>query len=364
MSGHGAHIRTRHGRFAAIRRRCATAVMTALTLGGLTTIGDIAPAQAAEQAVVVMYHRFGETEYPSTNIRLEQFDAHLAELTSGKYTVLPLPEIVAALKAGKSLPDRTVGISIDDAYASVYDVAWPRLKKAGLPFTVFVSTEPVDRKLRGLMTWDQIRELKAAGVTIGHHGTTHAHMSGADKDKNLAEFTKADERFKAELGAVPELFAFPYGEASKELEGMAQDRGFAAAFGQHSGVVHPSLGYFYLPRFALNETFGGIDRFKLAVNALAMPVTDITPADELITPNDPNPPAMGFTLIQPGPKGLDRLACFASHEGRARLENLGNVRIEVRVTQPFPSGRGRINCTLPGPDGRWYWLGRQFFIKK
>ena len=129
---------------------------------------------------------------------------------------------------------------------------------------------------------------------------------------------------------MPELFAFPYGEASKELEGMAQDRGFAAAFGQHSGVVHPSLGYFYLPRFALNETFGGIDRFKLAVNALAMPVTDITPADELITPNDPNPPAMGFTLIQPGPKGLDRLACFASHEGRARLENLGNVRIGAR----------------------------------
>ena len=210
MSGHGAHIRTRHGRFAAIRRRCATAVMTALTLGGLTTIGDIAPAQAAEQAVVVMYHRFGETEYPSTNIRLEQFDAHLAELTSGKYTVLPLPEIVAALKAGKSLPDRTVGISIDDAYASVYDVAWPRLKKAGLPFTVFVSTEPVDRKLRGLMTWDQIRELKAAGIAVselrevGRFGVEELYASGISAAE-LREGGYALQQLKEKVGLKTRL---------------------------------------------------------------------------------------------------------------------------------------------------------------
>ncbi|MEQ8805163.1 MAG: chitin deacetylase, partial [Rhodospirillales bacterium] len=134
-------------------------------------------------------------------------------------------------------------------------------------------------------------------------------------------------------------------------------------FGQHSGVAHPSLGYFYLPRFAMNETFGGIGRFRLAINALAMPVTDLTPADQLVTGAN-NPPAMGFTLVPPAPQGIDRLTCFASHEGRARLERLGEVRVEVRVNQPFPAGRGRINCTVPGPDGRWYWLGRQFFITK
>ncbi|MAN79786.1 MAG: chitin deacetylase [Magnetovibrio sp.] len=342
------------------RRRGRWPWAAALMLGLLAIWPDV--ARAADQAVVIMYHRFNEQDYPTTNIRLEQFDEHLAELTSGKYTVMSLPDIVDAMKAGRPLPDRTVGISVDDAYASVYEHAWPRLKKAGLPFTLFVSTEAVDRKLAGLMTWDQIREIRDQGVTIGHHTVSHAHMAGAAEGRNLAEFTGANKRFEAELGSVPKLFAYPYGEASLELEAMARDQGFEAAFGQHSGVMHPSLGYYYLPRFAMNEAFGGIGRFRLAVNALALPVTDLTPADQLITDN--NPPAMGFTLVPPAPKGIDRLACFASHEGRARLERLGELRVEVRVGQPFPAGRGRINCTVPGPDGRWYWLGRQFYITK
>ena len=77
-------------------------------------------------AAVIMYHRFGEALYPSTNIRLEQFEAHIAELTSGPYTVLPLPEIVAALAEGRALPERSVGISIDDAFLSIYREAWWR----------------------------------------------------------------------------------------------------------------------------------------------------------------------------------------------------------------------------------------------
>ncbi len=319
-----------------------------------------AGARAADHAVIIMYHRFGESDFPSTNIRLKQFESHLAELTDGGYRVLPLPEIVRALKEGTPLPDRTVGISVDDAYLSVYEEAWPRLKKAGFPFTLFVATGNVDRGVRGIMSWDQIREMRDGGVTIGHHTVNHSHMAAADPARNAREVDDATARYEAELGTRPTLFAYPYGEASAKVEALVKSRGFEAAFGQHSGVAHRSLGLFNLPRFALNENFGGIDRFRLAVNALALNVSDLTPADPLVARN--NPPAMGFTLVPPGPKGIDRLSCFASHEGRAQVENLGNVRIEVRVTKPFPQGRTRINCTLPGPDGRWFWLGRQFYV--
>src|SRR3546814_10430794 len=90
-----------------------------------------------------MYHRFGEHKAAATNITLQQFAAHIAELTSGRYSVLPLPEIVAALREGRPLPDRTVAITIDDAYLSVYREAWPMLKAAGLPFTLFAATDPL-----------------------------------------------------------------------------------------------------------------------------------------------------------------------------------------------------------------------------
>lgn len=336
-------------------------IVLCLLLGGTAAApGCLAAAEptAGSNAVVIMYHRFGESRYPSTNVTMEQFEAHLGELKSGGYRVLPLPDIIKALKRGHPLPERTVGISIDDAYLSVYTEAWPRLKAAGLPFTVFVATDPVDQRTPNFLTWSQIREMAEAGVTIGGHTGSHLHMPKASRQRNLDELARSKKRYREMLGQTPEIFAYPYGETSLMIQAMAKDSGFIAAFGQHSGAFDATTEMFDLPRFAMNENYAGMARFRLAVNALALPVTDITPADPFIDAN--NPPAMGFTMTR-DLKGLARLSCFTSHAGRARLERLGQRRIEVRVETPFPKGRTRMNCTLPGADNRWHWFGRQFY---
>src|SRR5690349_8660749 len=104
------------------------------------------PALAAEptSAVIFAYRHFGDDADPFGTIAVEPFEAHLSELRSGGYTVLPVLDIVAALRANTPLPERTVGITIDDASASVYTIAWPRLRAAGLPFTLFVSPDTVE----------------------------------------------------------------------------------------------------------------------------------------------------------------------------------------------------------------------------
>ena len=304
-----------------------------------------------------MYHRFGETGHPQTNIALEQFDAHLAELEKDKYTVLPIPEILARLKSGKPMPANAVGITIDDAFRSVYDVAYPRLKKRNLPFTLFVATRPVDRKLPDYMTWEQIRELRDAGVTIGSQTHSHLHMVRRGPADSRADVQAANERFAAELGATPKLLAYPYGEAGLETMALVRDLGFEFAFGQHSGVVHKSSDPLFLPRFAFNEVYGSVSRFRLVANTLPLPVSDISPRDPAITQN---PPAFGFTVSRTI-ADTDRLNCYHSKHGKVRLERLGTHRIEVRFPGAFDTGRSRLNCTLPGPDGRWRWFGRQFY---
>jgi len=316
-----------------------------------------APALAAESAVVLMYHRFGESDFPSTNIRLEQFEAHIAELKSGAYTVLPLPEVVAALTQGRELQDRTVAITIDDAYASIYTEAWPRLKAAGLPFTVFVTTDPVDRDFAGIMTWENIRELRDGGVTIGHHTASHLHMAASAKDRNAEDVGRASARFLTELGEVPTLFAYPYGEASDSVFDVVREEGFTAAFGQHSGASHHASDPLYMPRFALNENYGDLDRFRLVANSLPIPAADIVPADPTL---GVNPPLFGFTA-DAGIGSLAQLACYASGQGQARVEVLGQ-RVEVRLADAFAPGRARINCTMPAGGGRWRWFGMQFYV--
>jgi len=245
----------------ALKRTITVAGAVAAVFSGLAA----APAPAANaSAVVMMYHRFGESRYPSTSIRLEQFEAHLAEIASGGYTVKPLPEIVAAIRAGRDLPPKTIAITIDDAFLSVWTEAWPRLRRAKLPFTLFVATRPVDRHLLGFMSWDQIKQLAAAGVTIGSQTVSHPHMPLLSDQRNAAELSKANARFEEMLGKRPTLFAYPYGEYSLAVRRVTEQAGFTAGFGQHSGVLHRGADVFYLPRFAMNETHGNVKRFHLA----------------------------------------------------------------------------------------------------
>ena len=94
------------------------------------------PSAAQDSAAVLIYHRFGEPDYPATNIRLDQFDAHLEELKSGGYTMISLDGLANGLEGTTILADKTVVITIDDAFASFYTHAWPRLRDAGIPVAI------------------------------------------------------------------------------------------------------------------------------------------------------------------------------------------------------------------------------------
>jgi peptidoglycan/xylan/chitin deacetylase (PgdA/CDA1 family) len=321
-------------------------------------IGSIATARAADHATILMYHRFGEDKYPTTNVRIEQFEEHLEILASGEYSVWPLQDIISNLQAGKPVPDRTVAITIDDAYLSVYEVAMPRLKARGFHATLFVATRPVDRDLRNYMDWDQLREWQAAGFDIGSQTQTHPHMHRQSIEVNREELKVSNDRFLAELGIRPTLFAYPYGEYNLGVIDLVKAAGFEAAFGQNSGVAHGYDGFFELPRFAMNEQYGNRERLELAINGLPLKVGEIVPADVVLSEN---PPLYGFTLAS----DMDQerqLRCFNSKYGKLDVAIIGR-RAEIRMPGPLVGKRARVNCTMPGPEGRWRWFGRQFLTE-
>ena len=335
----------------------------ALLFGGLA-VGVAVPfaALGAEGgAVILMYHRFGEDRYPSTSIRLEQFEAHLTELKRKHYRVRPVAEIVADLRAGRPLAPYTVGITIDDAFASVHSEAWPRLKAAGLPFTLFVATEPIDRRYKDMASWDDLRKMIAGGgVTIGNHSVRHAHMATFSPAAVREELEQAAARLTPELGAKHTLLAYPYGEFGLATRNAAVGMGFQAAFGQHSGAIGAQSDPFALPRFPLNERYGSLERLKEILRALPLPVSNVKPAETLLTPAT-NPPRFGFSVAEDaGP--LKSLRCYLSGQGALTLEHPAPRRVEALLPNPLPPGRSRINCTLPAPEGRFRWFGQQFYL--
>jgi peptidoglycan/xylan/chitin deacetylase (PgdA/CDA1 family) len=133
-----------------------------------------APAStfSADSAVILQYHHFGDDTPPSTSVTMAQFRSHLDYLKTGGFTVLPVEEIVDRLRNGKPLPEGCTGITIDDAYTSVYERAFPLLREYGYPFTVFVTTEGVDKRFDSYMTWEQMRSMIPGGrpATNGKSG--------------------------------------------------------------------------------------------------------------------------------------------------------------------------------------------------
>jgi len=311
-------------------------------------------ASAADSAVVLMYHRFGEDAYPSTNLRLDQLEAHISVIKAGGHVVIPLAEVVEALNYGQEIPERAVALTVDDAYESFWTEGWPRFRAAGFPVTLFVATDAVDQAAPGMMNWDKIRSAEKEGVTVAAHSAAHTHypsLGEADVESDLARMNSS---FLEHLGAVPTLFAYPYGEAGTADMALVEAAGFAAAFGQHSGPVYSEAGRYYLPRFPLNEAFGELDRFRLVIDTLPLKVTSISPHNPVLTNNPPS-----LTLAIPMASNfLKSLTCYGPG-GHPISTTVGASLVHLDPEGAFPLGRVRINCTLREQGSRWRWFGWQ-----
>ena len=155
------------------------------------------------------------------------------------------------------------------------------------------------------------------------------------------------------------LFAYPYGEWNGAVRALVEELGFTAAFGQHSGVVGAHTDRLNLPRFALNESYGAIDRFGLIADTVPLGARAIAPADRSTWRRTRR--LIGFT-VEPALANPASLACYASGGVTATIEHREGGRVEVQFDGPFPAGRARLNCTAPAEGGRWHWFGLQFVV--
>lgn len=316
------------------------------------------------QAVILMYHHFGVSKHPSTNVRLDQFEAHLDHLSQAGYQIWPLTKITEYIKKNQPFPARVAAITIDDAYLSVYTEAYPRLLKRSWPFTVFVATDGVDRRYSSYMSWQQMREMKKNGVTFGNHSASHDYLirlkNGESnlqwKNRIIEDIGRAQKRLKTELGETPKLFAYPYGEFSTTLANIVNEMGYVA-FGQHSGPAGIDYDTRALPRFPMSEKFAELDDFKQKVNSLAFPIEKQKPWEPLINRNN-NPPKLEIKLAKESDMKLGQLTCFVSNQERVAIEWLNRQKtlFSVQARAPLPTGRSRYNCTAPSSrQGRFYW---------
>ena len=307
----------------------------------------------------IIYHRFNESKYPSTNIQMEIFKDQIAIIQNSNYNFIDPND----LKKNFDIPrlNKEILITIDDAFQSFYLEAWPYLKKNKIPFILFVSTEPAGKK--GYMTWDQIREIsKEEFVFIGHHSHAHEYFVDETNDQFILDIEQANKIFLNELGYIPNLFSYPFGEYSKFIRNYISQN-FDFAFGQHSGVIDINKDKFELPRFPINESYGDLKRFKSIIDLFPLEYKQLLPLEKRLTKKN-NPPRFQVEFFKEQ-KNLKFINCYSNEDdkwGKSKT-NFSNQILTIEFRAPFKPRRGRINCSL-NDDGKWRWLGIQFSIKE
>lgn len=305
-----------------------------------------------------MYHRFDENKYPSTNIKMEVFVEQIEMIKNANYEFYDIQEFIDNFNQPKN--EKRILITIDDAFSSFYEIAWPFLKENRIPFILFVSTEPVGNK--GYMTWDQIREIEQESYGyIGHHSHTHDYLIEKSEEDFIKDIEMASKIFLKELGYVPNLFSYPFGEYSKFMKDYISEN-FSFAFGQHSGVIDLNKDKYELPRFPINENYGELDRFKSIINFFPLEFKNLIPEEKKLT-NKNNPPEFEVEFFE-NQKNLNNINCY-SNEGNTWAKsntNFLNNKLTIKFRDTFTPRRGRVNCSL-NDNGKWRWFGVQFVVQ-
>ena len=152
-----------------------------------------------EGVLSIMYHRFDEFKYPSTNISMDIFKNHVQLILDANLSFYHPNDFENEFSIPKK--NKRVLLTIDDAFQSFYDNAWPYLKEKKIPFVLFVSTEPVGNK--GYMNWEQIREVdKSEFAVIGHHSHSHDYLIDKSQEEFLRDIKTSNLIFKKKLDRV------------------------------------------------------------------------------------------------------------------------------------------------------------------
>ena len=296
---------------------------------------------------ILVYHRFNDERFPSTNTTLKQFEEQIQYLKSNKYKFITLTELIA----NPEMKEKSISITVDDAYQSFYKFGFPVLKKYDISATLFLSTDTVGSSEH--LNWTQLKELSSYGIDIQNHTHSHSRMPDQTIEEIENEILISQKIIFDNLGFEPDLFAYPYGETSIEVQEIVK-KYFKAAFGQHSGAFSISDPY-YISRFPINENFGSLARIKEASNVLAFNQATIMPSDPFM-----KVPQKRFVLdFKEDPHLIN---CFFSDFQGSILGK--KVLVESKLLfdlERMPTkGRLRVNCTKF--DQGIHWFGYQYYL--
>jgi peptidoglycan/xylan/chitin deacetylase (PgdA/CDA1 family) len=247
-------------------------------------VGSPAPVRAEIDVPILIYHHVSP-QLPSDGKELdtvtsEAFAGQLQWLAGTGRVPIGLVELFNAFYYDLPLPPKPVIIVFDDGYADTYDQAFPLLRDRGVRATVAAITGAMDRP--GYLTWDQAREMSAAGIEFVSHTVNHGNLAAASRDEVRSELVDSRRALEENLDLPVQYFVYPYGEpfisGSPEPREMVlsilRESGYVGALTTSSGAPYVSLQRADAPYLLHRIPVSGgesVERFAASIEASPSP---------------------------------------------------------------------------------------------
>jgi peptidoglycan/xylan/chitin deacetylase (PgdA/CDA1 family) len=187
---------------------------------------------------LLMYHGITDNldQHHENYVRRGAFEQQMRWLVEHGYRPVGCGEL---LQEGAHRDGRLVGVTFDDGLSSNYHLGLPIIKALGVGCTIFATTDFIDQarpfpwdfaRDDPPLSWEQARELLAAGVEIQSHGCSHPSFPDLSPSALERELTESRRIIGERLGVMPTMLAYPYGHYNDAVKAAVRNAGYAAAF--------------------------------------------------------------------------------------------------------------------------------------
>jgi peptidoglycan/xylan/chitin deacetylase (PgdA/CDA1 family) len=188
---------------------------------------------------ILCYHNLNPTKPGSMNMTPQKFESQIKWLVDNGFTIIPLKQAVEYLQGKReSLPNKSIVVTADDGWKSVYTYMYPIIKKYNIPVTLFIYPQTISNG-KNAMTWEELKKLQQTGLfdiqshTYSHPNFKHAkkNMSPVNFEKYVSsELVKSKTILEEKTGNKISFLAWPFGIYNDYLEQAAAKAGYVMSF--------------------------------------------------------------------------------------------------------------------------------------
>jgi peptidoglycan/xylan/chitin deacetylase (PgdA/CDA1 family) len=211
---------------------------------------------SAPRVRVLTYHRFGAIARDPFCIARGDFEAQIRFLAEHRRAI-GLDDLRGFVAGEQELAPGSALVTIDDGFASTFDLALPILRHHAVPAVAFVTPSLVGNpdaprvEAERYMNWAELEKLAEGGITTGAHGYDHASLGAMTTQAAHEQGARARELLESRLGRPVSSFAYPYGTVRDFNAGTRRalvDAGYALVFTSQHGSIRAGMDPHELPR--------------------------------------------------------------------------------------------------------------------